>query len=84
VLFRSCWQDAAKDPASNISAEAEVRVDGPRVGLARGLSRFALESAAASAVGFAGLAPAPTPPLGAPKPAAATQKPRAEQGSASD
>jgi hypothetical protein len=79
-----CWQDAAKDPASNISADAEVRVDGPRVGLARGLSRFALESAAASAVGFAGLAPAPTPPLGALKPASASEKTRAEQGTAAD
>jgi hypothetical protein len=79
-----CWQDAAKDPASNISADAEVRVDGPRVGLARGLSRFALESAAASAVGFAGLAPAPRPPLGALKPATAIEKARPEQGSAAD
>jgi hypothetical protein len=79
-----CWQDAAKDRASTIAADAEVRVDGPRVGLARGLSRFALESAAASAVGFAGLAPAPTPPLGALKPAAASEKARAEQGNAPD
>jgi hypothetical protein len=60
-----CWQQAGKEPGQEISAASEVRIDGPRVGLARGLSRFALETAATSASAFAGLAPAPTPPLGA-------------------
>jgi hypothetical protein len=75
-----CWQDAAKLPEQQISADAEVRLDGPRVGLARGLSRFALESAAVSAVTFAGLAPAPVPPLGKAKPSAAAEKGRIEEG----
>jgi hypothetical protein len=73
-----CWQDAAKVPEQQISANAEIRLDGPRVGLARGLSRFSLETAAASAVAFAGLAPAPMPPLGKVK--AAAEKGRIEDG----
>ena len=75
-----CWQDAARLPEQEISADAEIRIDGPRVGLARGLSRFALETAATSAATFAGLAPAPTPPLGKVKPAAAAEKGRIEEG----
>jgi len=75
-----CWQDAARLPEQQISADAEIRLDGPRVGLARGLSRFALETAAASAATFAGLAPAPLPPLGKVKPPAGAEKGRIEEG----
>jgi len=75
-----CWQDAAKLPDQQITADAEIHLDGPRVGLARGLSPFALQTAASSAATFAGLAPAPLPPLGKVKAPGAAEKVRIEEG----
>ncbi|HWE22873.1 MAG TPA: hypothetical protein VG496_02935, partial [Myxococcales bacterium] len=64
----SCWEEAARnrlENASYITALAQVRVDGSRVALARGLSATALSAAATNASRFdARVAPAAAPPLG--------------------
>jgi hypothetical protein len=63
-----CWQEAAQAPrvarSWRISADSEVRIDGTKAGLARGLPQLALRAAADSAVAFTVRLPAPLPPLG--------------------
>ena len=62
-----CWQEAAQLPhedSSVISAAAEVRVDGAKAALARGLSPQLLGTAAARAAEFDPRIPASVPPLG--------------------
>jgi hypothetical protein len=63
-----CWQEAAeayKGKPYAIAAAAEVRIDGVKVALARGLPQQALGSAAAAATRFDGKPAPPAPPLGA-------------------
>ena len=62
-----CWDEAARSHPEGypfISAAAQVRVDAPRVALARGLPVTALGGAAASASRFDVRKPAPVAPLG--------------------
>jgi hypothetical protein len=62
-----CWEEAARahvDGFPFISAAAQVRVDAPRVALARGLPVTALGVAAASASRFDARMPPAVPPLG--------------------
>ena len=62
-----CWDEAARSHPEGypfISAAAQVRVDAPRVALARGLPVSALGGAAASASRFDVRKPAPVAPLG--------------------
>ena len=63
-----CWQEAAaahKGKPYAISAAAEVRIDGAKVALARGLPQAALSAAAAAATRFDGKPSPAVPPLGA-------------------
>jgi hypothetical protein len=62
-----CWEEAARSHPEGfpfVSAAAQVRVDAPKVALARGLPVAALSAAAASASRFDSRLPAPVPPLG--------------------
>jgi hypothetical protein len=63
-----CWQEAAEANRGKpyaIPAAAEVRVDGAKVALARGLSQAALTAAATAATRFDPKRPPAAPPLGA-------------------
>ena len=62
-----CWQEAAEANRGKpyaIQAGAEVRVDGTKVALARGLAQGSLGAAAAAAARFEAKPPPAAPPLG--------------------
>jgi hypothetical protein len=64
----ACWQEAAEANRGKpyaIAAGAEVRVDGAKVGLARGFPQALLSAAATGATRFEAKPPAAVAPLGA-------------------
>ena len=82
-MLASCWQEAAQlhhEGSFTISAAAQVRVDGAKAALARGLSEPVLGPAAARAVEFDPRIPAEVPPLGQLPADAAAERPRVSEG----
>ena len=65
----SCWEETARNRSEgvpSISALAQVRVDGSKVALARGLTQGVLGTVAGSASRFDARVARPAPPLGHP------------------